>query len=203
MKTVKILLMSTLLTAVTMTAFGQQGSPPIQPGGQTDETGVVNTVRPGRGGQMSGARREEVRKKIEAVRIWRLNEALKLDPDTSAKLSSLLSSFDQQRRDIRSEQRRTMKRLRLAVRSNKLDGSKIKTDLDTIEKNHHAMQELKNSETLALKNILTIEQQARYLVFQQDFRREMRGMIKRSRRNGQGRTGMGPGAGMGGGPPDN
>lgn len=202
MNALKIFLMSALLTAVAMTAFGQQGSAPIKPGGQYGDKAVENAGRPGRGGPMSEERREEVRKKIEAVRIWRLNEELKLDPDTSAKLSSLLSSFDQQRRDIRREQMRTMRDLKLAVRSQKPDESKLKTGLEHIEKNHHAMQELRNNELRALKDVLTIEQQARYVIFQQEFMREMRGMIHNARGNKGSRMGMGHGssAGVGGGP---
>jgi len=201
MNTVKIFLMAALLTAVTLTAYGQQRPASIQPGGQSDDDdmGVENAGRPGRGGPMSGEKREAVRKKIEAVRIWRLAEALKLDPDTSAKLSSLLSSFDRQRRDILSEQLRMMRILRLAVKSQKPDESKIRAELEQLEKNHHAMQELRNNEMRALKDLLTIEQQARYVVFQQEFMREMRGMINDARGNGRGGTGTGPGAGMGGG----
>ena len=45
--------------------------------------------------------------------------------------------------------------------------------------------------------MLTVEQQARYVIFQQEFRREMRGMISGARGNGpgQGSPGMGPGPG--------
>jgi Spy/CpxP family protein refolding chaperone len=201
MNAVKIFLMTALLTAVTMTAFGQQESSPIKPGGQFDEGGVQNTGQPGRGGPMAGERREEVRKKIEAVRIWRLNEALELDPDTSAKLSSILSSYGRQRKVIRRVQMRTMRALRLAVKSQKPDELKIKANLDKLEKNRHAMQDLRNNEFRAVKNILTIEQQARYIVFEKEFMQEMRGMINKARGRGRGGAGMGPNgnAGRGGG----
>jgi Spy/CpxP family protein refolding chaperone len=186
MNAVKIFFMAALLIAVTMSAFGQQRPASAQPGGQYNDTsGVGNPGQPGRGEPMSEEKREEVRKKINAVRIWRLTEALKLDADASVKLSSLLSSFDHQRRDIHRDQTKTMNTLRSAIRSQKPDGSQIKTCLEKLEKDHHALQELTNNEMSGLKNILTIEQQARYVVFQNDFTREMRGMIG--------------GAGMGGG----
>lgn len=188
MNAVKIFLMAALMTAVTMTAFGQQKSSPIKPGSQYNDKSIETAGQSGRGGQMSGKRREEVRRKIEAVRIWRLNEELKLDPDTSAKLSSLLSSFGRQRRDIRRVQMRTMRTLRLAVKSQKPDESKIKADLEKLEKNRDAMQELKNNELRELKKILTIEQQARYVVFQKEFMREMRGMINDARGSKRRRT---------------
>src|SRR5450759_5168050 len=98
MNTVKIFLMAVLLTAFTLTAFGQQRPASIQPVGQyDDDMSVENAGQPGRGGPMSGEKREAVRKKIEAVRIWRLTATLKLEAGTSAKRSALLSAFDQQR----------------------------------------------------------------------------------------------------------
>jgi hypothetical protein len=199
MNAVKFFLMAVLLIAVTMPAFGQQRPASSQPGGQYNDTmGAGNPGQPGRGGPMSEEKREEVRKKIDAVRIWRLTEALKLDAGTSAKLSSLLSSVDRQRRDIIREQTATINILKIAVESPKPDEAQIKTSLEKLEKNHHAMQKLSNSEMRGLKNILTIDQQAQYVVFQHEFMHEMRGMIGSASGNrGKGGTGAGSGAGRG------
>ena len=195
MNAVKIFLMAVLLIAFTISAFGQQRPASSQPGGQNNDTmDAGNPGQPGRGGPMSEEKREEVRKKIDAVRIWRLTETLKLDSGTSAKLSSLLSSVDHQRRNIVREQTGTINILKLAVQSPKPDESKIKISLEKLEKNRHAMQELSNSEMSELKKILTIEQQARYVVFQHDFNHEMRGMI----RSAYGNPGAGSGAAKGG-----
>jgi Spy/CpxP family protein refolding chaperone len=203
MNAVKFFLMAVLLIAVTMPAFGQQRPASSQPGSKCSDTAGVGNPgpgQPGRGGPMSEEQREEVRKKIDAVRIWRLTEALKLDAGTSAKLSSLLSSVDHQRRDILREQTGTINILKLAVKSPKPDESQIKTSLEKLEKNHQAMQKLTDSERSGLKNILTIEQQARYVVFQHEFTHEMRGMIRGAYGNpGKGGMGAGNGTGKGGG----
>jgi hypothetical protein len=177
MNVIKICLMSALLIGVTLSAFGQQRPAP-----------------------MSEERREEIRKKIDAVRIWRLTEELKLDAITSAKLSSLLSSVDHQRREILRQQTGTINILRFAVKAPKPDESRLKIYLENLERNHRAMQELVNSERSGLKNILTIEQQARYVVFQHAFIHEMRDMIGGAQGYpGQRRMGVGGGVGMGGG----
>ena len=158
-----------------------------------DTTGIDNPQTPGE--EPSEERQEEVRKKIETVRIWRLTEALKLDAPTSSKLSALLSSLDQQRWDIMRERMTAMRELRRMLGSSKPDESKIKAVLDRLEKNQHAMQALRNKETGGVKEILTIEQQARFLLFQQEFRREMQGMISNARKDGprSGPRGEGPG----------
>jgi Spy/CpxP family protein refolding chaperone len=201
MKAVKIIFMAALLIAVTMSAFGQQKSAATQPGGQYHDTPAVESPgQPGLSGQLSEEQREQVRKKIDAVRIWRLTEALMLDADTSTKLSSYLSSIDRQRREILREQTGAIRILKVAIRSPKPDESQMRTTLEKLEKNHHAMQELMKSERSELKNILSIEQQARYVVFQHEFMHEMRGMIGGARGNpGKGGMGVGNGAGMGGG----
>jgi Spy/CpxP family protein refolding chaperone len=184
MNAVKICLMAALLTAVTVSAFGQQRPALTQPAGQgNDVMGVEYPGQPRHGGPMSEEKREEIRKKIDAVRIWRLTGALKLDVNTSTKLSSLLSSVDHRRREIFREQAGTISVLRFLIRAPKPDEARIKASLEKLDKNHLEMQELTNSERNGLKNILTIQQQAEYVVFQHDFMREMRGMIGGARVN--------------------
>jgi hypothetical protein len=75
--------------------------------------------------------------------------------------------------------------LQQSLKSPKREESRIKSDLEKLEKNNRAMQELKNKEMSGLKNLLTIEQQARYVIFQQEFMREMRGMIHGARGDGR------------------
>lgn len=145
----------------------------------------------GPGDPPSEERREEIRKKIDAIRIWRMTEELKLDSGTSAKLSSLLSPIEQKRRENQREHMETMKNLRQLLRSQKPDEAKIKPLLDKLENNQHSMQELRNAEVKAVKDVLSIEQQARFLVFQIEFEREMREMIAGARGGGQGRPGFG------------
>ncbi len=177
-----------IYTYTAAPAFAQQAVP----SGQNDDAmGFDN--QPGRGGGLSEKKREEVRKKIEAVRIWRLTEELKLDENTAAKLSAFLSSFDQQRRDIVREQMATMRELRHALKASKPDEAKLKAALDKLEKNRHAMGDIRDKEIAGLKNILTTEQQARFLIFQQEFRHEMQRMIAGARENAPGRRPPGNG----------
>ncbi|HEY6012196.1 MAG TPA: hypothetical protein VIX18_12090 [Nitrospirota bacterium] len=196
MKTIKVLILAVSLALFAMPALAQrqmQGNPP-------DPRESEFAPDPGPGNLPSEERRDEIRKKIEAIRIWRLTETLKLDTETSAKLASVLSSLDQKRRDILREQMETMRTLRETLRSAKPDEAKLKPLLERLESNHRAMQELRNREIKDLKEFLTIEQQARFLVFQQEFQREMRGIIEGARGGGQGKGMMGgSGPGMGGG----
>jgi hypothetical protein len=83
------------------------------------------------------------------------------------------------------------------LKKGKPDEKKLKADLDKIEKNHREMVELEGKETNGVKDILSVEQQARYVIFQQEFRRELRGMIAGARGGGQGTRGPGNRTGEG------
>ena len=184
-RTVGILIL--MLASMCTTIYAQNGTQPAQTGKQHDDAmGYEDSNPPGLGSPVSEKKRDEIRKKVEAVRIWRLTEALKLDATTSAKLSSLLNSLDQQRQTIQLGQMKAMREMRLALKAPKPDEAKLKSLIEKSQNDFHAMQELREKEMSGLKDILTIEQQARFLIFQQEFQREMRGMITGVRRRGQG-----------------
>ena len=183
MKILPLLILTTVLTMTGMPVLAQQTSGPTA-GALSPESGP--------GGPPSEERREEVRKKIEAVRIWRLTEDLKLDTSTSAKLSSLLSSLDQKRHDTMRAQMKTIRELRALLKTAKPDDAAIKALLEKLEKNHREIQALKDQELKGVKELLTIEQQAGFLLFQHDFQHEMRGMIHAARGKNRGKGEMGP-----------
>ncbi len=194
MKGVRLAIMTAALIIAGATAHAQQG--PGQMGGQErNEPGFEDSQS--RGGP-DAKKREEVRKKVETVRMWRLTEELKLDEKTGAKLASFLSAMDEKRRGLMHERMETMRDLRAIVKKKNPDEKKLKADLDKLEKNRREMVELEGKETGGVKDILSVEQQARYVIFQQEFRREMRGMIAGARGGGQGMRG--PGNWMGEGP---
>jgi len=210
MQGVRLAIMATALLLAGATVHAQQGPGPM--GGQyRNEPGFGDAQ--GRGGP-DARKQEEVRKKVETVRMWRLTEELKLDEKTSARLASFLSAMDEKRRGLMRERMETMRDLRALLKTGNADEKRLKADLDKLEKNRREMMELERKEISGIKEILSVEQQARYVIFQQEFRREMRGMIAGARGGGQGmrspgnRMGEDPGPGNGpaqrgpGGSPD-
>lgn len=198
MKTTRILIIMTALIMTGITVQAEQKRGPVPATGQyyEDEMGFDPL---GAGGAASEARREEVRKKVEAVRMWRLTEELKLDEKTSTRLASFLSSIEEKRRALMQANLAAMRDLRASLKTGKPDERTLKTGLDKIEKNQRDLVELREKELSGIKEMLNAEQQARYLVFQQEFRREMRRMIAGARANGQrsGMRGNGPGISQG------
>jgi Spy/CpxP family protein refolding chaperone len=195
MKGVRLAVLAAALIMAGTTAQAQQG--PGQTGGQYRNEG--SDKAPGRG-EPDAKKREEVRKKIETVRMWRLTEELKLDEKTSARLASFLSALDEKRRGLMHERMEAMGDLRTLLKTEKPDEKKLKTDLDKLEKTRREMVELEGKEISGIRDILSVEQQARYVIFQQEFRREMRGMIAEARGGGQGTRGPGSRRNEGPGP---
>lgn len=178
MKRMSICILAIILALAAVPAFGQKRMQ--APPDSAREEGEF-APEEGPGAPPSEERREEIRKKIETIRIWRLTERLRLDTTTSAKMASVLSSFDQQRRDLMREQMTSLREVRTSLKAQKPDEAKLKTALDRLEKNQQAIQELRRKEIDGLKGILTIEQQARFLLFQLEFQRELREMIAGAR----------------------
>lgn len=189
MKSVKIVILVVILTLITVPAFAQRQMQGAPGDGRFQQRGEFSPAD-GPGSPASEERREEIRKKIETIRIWRMTEELKLDSGTSAKLASLLSPIEQKRRELFREQVGTMGTLRRTLAAQKPDEEKIKHLLDKLENSHNSIQALRNEEVEGLKQILTVEQQARFLIFQHEFEREMREMIAEAR-GGMRRSGIG------------
>ena len=123
--------------------------------------------------------KERVRQRIETLRMWKLTKDLELDEKTSAQLFPVLNRYDKKRAEMERAMHDSMKELRESLRE-KREGQ-LRGILDRVEQNHKGMQSLRDAEWEELKKILTIEQQARYVIFLQEFDREMRRIITEAR----------------------
>ena len=156
------------------------------------------------GGPPTEQQREEVRKKVEAVRLARLTETLQLDEKTAAKFIPVITAIEQKRRALMKENQETTRELKIMLHANPPDEAKLKIAVNAIEKNRREIFTLRDKEFSAAKDSLTVTQMARYILFNQEFMHEMRGMVEGARGSGPGKggkgTGPGRGPGMGGGP---
>lgn len=72
-----------------------------------------------------------------------------------------------------------MKRLRESLKEGR--EGQLKDILERLEENHKALQRINDEERAELKKILTIEQQAKFILFQQEFDRDIRKTIAEAR----------------------
>jgi hypothetical protein len=123
---------------------------------------------------------KKMRQEIKALRKTKMAEALGLDPQKSEQLFAILDKYDDKRHEIVHSMWKDIKELREAVDENK--DSSIKGLVKEIEKHDKNLKELRNKETDEVKHMLTLKQQAKYILFTVDFRKEVRKMMAEKRK---------------------
>jgi len=191
----RILAMLTLCAGLASGALAQQQAPGPQGGGPR-----TSGFGPGGGpanGRPTEQQREEVRKKVEAVRLARLTETLQLDEKTAAKFIPAITAIDQKRRALMKENQETIRELKIMLHATPPDDAKLKVAISAIDRNRREIVSLLDKEFSAARDNLTVAQMARYLLFNQEFQQEMRGMMEGARGSGPGKGGKGAGPGRG------
>jgi hypothetical protein len=161
------IIISLLLTPWSLS----QGSEPLPPVERQP------SIRPEKRILPSPEERERVRKRIELIKIWRLTEELNLDEGTGAKLFPLIRQYEEKRREITRRREELIFILKGQLKSGSPHEDRIKGLLKEWEEIRADEQDMSRREREELKSILSIEQQARYLIFQQEFTREIRRVI--------------------------
>jgi Spy/CpxP family protein refolding chaperone len=119
--------------------------------------------------------RERVRKRIETLKMWKLTKALDLDEKTSAQLFPLINKYDKKRAEIEFNIRDGMRELRKYLKENSKD--LLKNVMAKLEQNNRLLQSINEEEWAELKKVLTIEQQANFILFRQEFDKDIRKII--------------------------
>jgi Spy/CpxP family protein refolding chaperone len=129
--------------------------------------------------RLSKEKMAQVRERVDSLRMWKLTKALDLDEKMSAKLFPILSRFDRKRSELQFALVLDLRELKAALAEK--GNVKIKEALDKLETHYDGLQQLNHQERSELKQILTPEQQAKYVIFQIDFAKEVRKMIAEAR----------------------
>ncbi len=130
--------------------------------------------------RMSPERREELRKKIELIWQQKLTEKLNLTEEEKAKVFPLLREYEEQRRALRQENRQLVRDLEGMIKANAPE-KELKRTIRDLEENEHKLLEVREEGFRKLAKVLPIEKQARYIVFQTEFRREMHRLMQKAR----------------------
>lgn len=125
----------------------------------------------------SQGEKERIRKRISLIKMWRLTEELNLDEETGAKFFPIIRHYEERRRELAKRREGLLQTLKVQLRAGKLPEDKIRGMLKEWDAIRTEEQELNRKEREDLEGILSLEQQARYLIFQHEFLKEMRRMI--------------------------
>jgi len=134
-------------------------------------------------------KREEIRKRIELIRMWKLTEELDLTEETGAKLFPILHKYDEKRTELLRERHDIMNELRKALENVATSDEEIEAAMDKLDENALAASDLISQQRQDLKGVLSPRQQAKFVLFQREFHREIRKIIAEARHRRSGAKG--------------
>ena len=139
-----------------------------------------------RGSADSRERREQIKKKIRALRAYTLTEELALDEQTAARLFPLLARYDDDFDRLLEQRVEVQRRLRRAANQ---DPRVVDGAIDAAIANQRGFSDLQDKRVQALRKILTPAQTARLLVVLPAIERRIENQLRKAivgRRPGNG-----------------
>ncbi len=130
-----------------------------------------------------GEDREKIRENIETFRMWKLLDALDLSSEQSTQFLPVLKEFQDAKHRFHDKRREYLRELEDALESEDND-NKLKKALAGLE---YARGEFEREFAGFLekaKSILTLEQQAKFHLFEEKFERKLRDTIQEIRGKG-------------------
>ncbi|MEK7286369.1 MAG: hypothetical protein AAB035_03615 [Nitrospirota bacterium] len=120
--------------------------------------------------------------RIQKIRMEQMQKALQIDKDVMNKIAPKLNEIDEKKRVIGKERLVLLRKLK-QVSKEKASEAQLKEALAQIEENQSALTRLKDANQAIIKEHLTAKQQAEYLLFQRQFKEELRHLIQKERQN--------------------
>lgn len=122
--------------------------------------------------------RGKPKKMIHAIRIWKLTEELDLSEEQLAKFLPKLNRLDDTKEEFHKKRADAIKEMRHLLESEKVSEKELKKKIGEIEGIRKEFEKEKDKTRAEIKKILTIPQQARFIIFQEKFERHMKEIIR-------------------------
>ena len=123
-------------------------------------------------------KREKIKERIETLRIWKMIEFLDLTPEQSDRFLPLLNHFQKIQKDLDEGEKELIRNLAFVLNEKKTDEKRLKDILDRLEKNRENLVEKRREFVFQSKDILSVEQQAKLVVFEERFAQKLRETIR-------------------------
>jgi hypothetical protein len=152
--------------------------------------GSFATAQPRRGGPDGSdppaagttERREQIKKKIRAMRAYTLTEELALDEQTAGRLFPVLARYDDETDRLLEKRIEVQRRLRRVdtIRDPRADPRAIERLIDEAIAVQHSFRDLEDRRIAELRKILTPAQAARLLVALPELERKIQNQLRRA-----------------------
>ena len=121
-------------------------------------------------------KREKQWDRVEDLKKIKMIEELNLPEDISVKFISRYSSFSKQTKEINKQRMNLVDELEFLLKNN--NQAEITKRLDQLEEIEKKVSENKRSFIADVKQILSPEKVAKFIVFERNFQRELRDLLK-------------------------
>jgi Spy/CpxP family protein refolding chaperone len=123
-------------------------------------------------------KREQLRRDIENMRVWKMTRYLELSTEQSTKFFPIFNDFQKEREKLEEERGEMMRRLAEFVESEDKHEAEIRKLMSGLVKNRQKMVDLVDGFRREAGRVLSLKQQAKLVLFEEHFNREIRGMIE-------------------------
>lgn len=124
---------------------------------------------------------KDPREIIEKVRIYKLTEALDLTEEQTTKFFPHLKEMRKTEQEIQKQRLELVQKLRDLIKNNAPE-QEIVNVLNKLQEIHKKRMVAQMKEIEDLRQILTPIQQAKFMIFQENFEREIRELIRQVRK---------------------
>ena len=127
-----------------------------------------------------GLQKEQIRKKIETVRLLQMVNSLELDEEQALKINAIMKKYDDQQTEMRRNKRKHIYQLRKELQKSSPNRKKVQLHSQEIQKIESQIPVLRQKETDEISMHLNEVQQGKYLLFRQDFKKNVREILHKS-----------------------
>ncbi len=134
------------------------------------------------GGPLAQDKRKEIREEIETLKMWKMLEALDLSPKQSDEFLPAWREVQNAHRIFREKREELFRELEATLgEEQKIKERRIREILTQLDKGRARLEEAQQRFRAKSEGILTLEQQAKLLLFEERFEGRMMEMIRKYR----------------------
>ena len=132
-------------------------------------------------GPPPGEPRPEKARNIESIKLWRMTQALDLSEEQTAKIFPNLHKLQKERRKFRQAHRQMMQELTALIQNPQLPENLLLKKVEQIEKAEKTFRDFERKSQEQIKDQLTPLQQAKLILFEEKFERDLRQIFRELR----------------------
>jgi len=124
---------------------------------------------------------EKARKKIIALKIWKLTEELEIDDNLAQKMYPKIRELEALRFNAQKEMTQLVSELTLLLESEEVEADKLAEKVAQMKEHNRQHRDREVELKDSIMELLTVEQQAKYILVEHEFHQDIRRFLKERR----------------------